>query len=119
MKKETFVEVIEAIKKQCEHDEIMADKLSEVYKDSRKEDLYYYNAYIMNALIGLLQEGMDDMELCQFGQSWIEYFMFELDFGAKNDTMKVYQSGKEIKMSTSGELYDYLKDRQKWKKLNS
>jgi hypothetical protein len=45
--------------------------------------------------------------------SWIKYFLWELDFGKENYRLKVTQDGKEIKMSSAGELYELLINNKK------
>ena len=55
---------------------------------------------------------MNDLQLCEHGQSWIEYFLWELNFGEENYRLKVYdENKKEIPMSTAAELYDFLNNR--------
>lgn len=43
------------------------------------------------------------------GQSWTDNFIYELDYGRKNDDLKAYRSdGCEIPLSTPADLYRYL-----------
>ena len=41
--------------------------------------------------------------------SWIEYFLWELDFGKKNKELQAFrQDNSIIDLSDAGKLYDYL-----------
>jgi hypothetical protein len=110
MKKELFIEAIEAIKKQFDLDSEVSTHLGKAFPDAFEANLLPRNHLLQNALIHVLQVEMNDLELCEYGLSWIEYFLWELNFGEKNHLLKVTQNGKEIKMSTAGELYDFLEN---------
>lgn len=47
-------------------------------------------------------------EYHRLGYSWIEYYLWELNFGQENYRLKVTSNGNEIKMSNASELYDFL-----------
>ena len=111
MDKKLFVESIEAIKKQVQLDLEVAKHLGQAFPDAFEANLLPKNHFLQNALIKVLQAEMNDLELCEYGQSWIEYFCFELNFGAENYRLKVYSEGKEIPMSNASELYDFLNER--------
>lgn len=103
--KELFIETIEAIKKQYEHDINCSKIIGKVYPNAFKANLMYENHYIMNQLVKLLQVAYND----ETEYSMIEYFMWELDFGNKNDTLSAYRADKsKIDLSDAGKLYDYL-----------
>lgn len=108
MKKELFIEAIEAIKKQYEFDKEVAANLGKAFPDANEFELFPKNHFLQNALIHVLREEMNDLEVCEYGLSWIEYFLWELSFGEENYRLKVYQNDKEIKMSNASELYDFL-----------
>lgn len=108
MNKELFVEAIGAIQKQIELDIEVSKHLGKAFPDAFEANLLPKNHFLQNALIHILQAEMNDLELSENGQSWIEYFMFELNFGEENYRLKVTKNGKEIKMSNAGELYDFL-----------
>lgn len=116
MQKDLFIKSIEAIEKQCRHDESGAKKLGEVYSSAFDANLLYDNHHLHNALMEILQVQMQDTELCRFGQSWIEYFCWELDFGRKNDKMKATNAdGSNIPLGNAGELWDFLESEKKSK----
>ena len=44
--------------------------------------------------------------------SWIEYFLWELDFGNKNKELQVFrQDNSIIDLSDAGKLYDFLMEK--------
>lgn len=103
--KELFVETIEKIKQQYNHDLQCAEKLKDVFPNAFTANLMYENHLIMNQLVKLLQVQLND----ENEHSWIEYFMWELDFGAKNDKYKATdKNGNNIPLSNASELYDLL-----------
>jgi len=108
MEKKLFIESIESLKKQYEYDIEVSKKLSEVFPNAFDANLLYDNHFINNALMKVLQVENNDLELCEHGQSWIEYFCFELDFGAKYKAGMVKDKGKDIDFSDAGKLWDYL-----------
>lgn len=112
MNKELFIEAIEAIQKQVQFDIEVSEHLGKAFPDAFEANLLPRNDFLQNALIHVLQVAMNDLQLCDYGGSWIEYFLWELNFGQENYRLKVTQKdGKEIKMSTAGELYDFLVSR--------
>lgn len=103
--KELFVETIEKIKQQHNHDLQCAEKLKDVFPNAFTANLMYENHLIMNQLVKLLQVQLND----ENEHSWIEYFMWELDFGAKNDKYKATdKNGNNIPLLNASELYDLL-----------
>ena len=111
MTRELFIESIEALRKQYEYDNEFAKKLSEVFTNAFEANLLPENHLINNALMKILQVENNDLELCDYGQSWIEYFCFELDFGVKYKDGMITDKGKNIDFSDSGKLWDYLNNR--------
>ena len=106
--KKLFIEAIEALQKQNELDIKVAKHLGKAFPDAFESNLLPQNHFLQNALLHVLQVQMNDLQLCEHGQSWIEYFCFELDFGKKNNELKVTKNNKEIPMSTASDLYDFL-----------
>ena len=106
MNKDLFIETIEKIKQQHLHDVKCSELLNQVYSNGFQANLMYENHLLMNQVIKILQVQMNDEN---GHHSWIEYFMWELDFGIKNDKLKAYrQDNSEIDLSDAGKLYDYL-----------
>ena len=103
MKKETFISAIEAIEKQHKHDLECADKIGEVFSQPYAYELTYDNHWLSNALIEVLSEVMNDES------AWIEYYLWELDFGKKNDRLKITgNDGEDIPLGTPEDLYNLL-----------
>jgi hypothetical protein len=111
MKRKLFVESIEAIKKQIELDIKISKLLSKAFTDAFEANLMPKNHFLQNQLIKVLQEEMNDLELCEFGQSWIEYFCFDLDFGKKYKKGCVKDNGVDIDFSTASHLHEFLNNR--------
>ena len=111
MDKQLFIEAIEAIKKQVQLDIEVSKHLGKAFPEAFEANLLPKNHFLQNALIHILQVEMNDIQLCEYGYSWIEYFCWELNFGEENYRKKVTQNGKEIKMSNAAELYDFLNNR--------
>lgn len=105
LSKKLFVETITAIKKQYIHDIKCAKKIKEVFPYAFEASLSYQNHYLLNQLVKLLQVAFND----ETEHSMIEYFLWELDFGNKNNKLSAYRKDKsKINLSTAGHLYDYL-----------
>ncbi|MBK7380670.1 MAG: hypothetical protein IPJ03_17065 [Ignavibacteriales bacterium] len=104
MNKELFIGAIEAIQKQIEYDIEVSKHFGKAFPDAFEANLLPNNNILRDALINVLKTEMNDLE-----DNWIEYFLWELDFGKKR--LDVTQHGKEVKMSNAAELYDFLSDR--------
>ena len=104
MKKKLFIKTIKAIQKQVAYDRKIAEHLSKAFPDALPGNLLPKNNHLQNALIEVLQESFND----NANPSWIEYFMWELDFGKKNHYLKVHFNGKDIPLSTAADLYRLL-----------
>jgi hypothetical protein len=113
MNKELFIEAIESIQKQVQLDIEVSKHLGKAFPDAFEANLLPKNHFLQNALLHVLRVEMNDLQSRQHGQSWIEYFLWELNFGQENYRLKVTQNGKEIKMSNAAELYDFLKNNQR------
>ena len=113
MKKELFIESIDAIHQQCELDNEISKHLGKAFPQAFEANLLPQNHFLQNALLKVLQTEMNDLENVECGASWIEYFCWELDFGAKNHSLKVYSHGVEVTISNAAELYDFLNNRQR------
>ena len=112
MNKELFIEAIEAIQKQVKLDIEVSKHLGKAFPDAFEANLLPKNHFLQNALLHVLQVEMNDLQLYELGQSWIEYFLWELNFGEENYRLKVTDNGKNIPMSNASELYDYLINRK-------
>lgn len=101
MEKQTFISAVEALHNQSKKDNINAEHLKAVFPDC--DLLLYDNSTLSDALIDVLRAIMDDKD------NWINYFIYELDFGAKNDKLKAWdKDGNNIPLSTPEDLYNLL-----------
>lgn len=103
MKKELFIESLKALEQQFEFDTKAAESLEVLFPDVT--GMYYDNRLIRYQLEKVLKVEMaDDTQ-----DSWIDYFIYELDFGKQYKhgcaTMK---DGSNINLSDASNLYDFL-----------
>ena len=116
MKRETFIEAIDAIESQIRFDIEVSKKLGEAFPNAHTANLLPDNHFISNALMKVLQDEMNDNQVCKYGQSWIEWFCFETDFGNESYRIQAFDENKQpIKMDDAGDLYDFLNNRQRLK----
>jgi hypothetical protein len=102
MTKELFIESIEALEAQYRHDDKCADALQSIYQSSII--LTYDNHKVCNQLIKLLRiEMVDDHD-----ESWIDYYIDELDFGRKWKPGMIVISGVRVRLKTPEDLYKLL-----------
>ena len=97
-----FIETIEAFRLQYHLDNKKAQILSGVHGADVEP---YNNSMLTNILLKLLQTEFEpDNALCD-----IEYFMYELNFGAKYKRGMVLDTNKKpVDFSTPSKLYDYI-----------
>ncbi len=101
MKKELFIETINSIKKQFEHD----DKCHEAFSILLNNDYVsgYDNHHLTDAILRILKDDFKDTD------NWIEYFIYELEFGDKYKAgCCSYKNGDNIDISNAEKLYDFL-----------
>lgn len=112
MEKQTFIDCINALEKQTRQDIANYELLAKVFKDSHSANLLPDNHFVSNALMKVLQDEMNDNQVCKYGQSWIEWFCFETDFGNESYRLQAFDENKQpIKMDNAGDLYDFLNNR--------
>ncbi len=101
--KKLFTETINAIASQWNHD----DKCREAFNVILPEDRVfgYDNHYLELQLLKLLKTAFND----DHDDSWIDYFIYELDFGVKYIEGCVTEAdGINIDLSSPYHLYKYL-----------
>ena len=100
--KELFIETITEIEKQHRHDY----RCSEAFRVVLPNDYIsnYANHYLQNQLLKILQIAMND----NHKDSWIEYYMWELDFGLKYSKGCVRIHGNDFELKTASDLWDLL-----------
>ena len=102
MPKKVFVESIKALNKQSDHDRKSAVLLEKVFTDFGG---WYNNDALHSQLIKVLKLSMDDND----DHSWIEYFIYELDYGKKYyEGIASRKDGSDIDLSSASKLYDFL-----------
>lgn len=107
MKKEIFISAIKAMQAQYKYDNNVANHLEQAFPNSFRDTLLPDNTILQQGLIKVLKDAMNDKG------NWIEYFIFELDFGRKNDILKVTIDDVEQPLHTPTDLYNLLKREQK------
>ena len=107
MKRETFIEAIDAIESQIRFDIEVSKKLGEAFPNAHTANLLPDNHFISNALMKVLKDEMNDNQ-----EGWIEWFCFETDFGNESYRIQAFDENKQpIKMDDAGDLYDFLNNR--------
>lgn len=99
--KELFTETMNEIKKQHIHD----SKCSEAFKTILPYDYIsgYKNIHLHNQLIKLLKLAMNDNHY-----SWIEYYIYDLEFGEKYTKGSVRVKNKDFELKTPEDLWELL-----------
>lgn len=102
--KELFIETMNALQAQYSHDAECSKAAGIIFPDTHMG--LYDNHRLTNQLIKLLQISFND----EHRDSWIEYYMRELDFGKKWSTDFTGRRADKsiINMSNAGELFDFL-----------
>ena len=99
MNKETFRQAILAIKEQMKINDKVAISLSAVFPNAHQTNLLP-QCDIIDAYIVTLASEMKDR--C----SWIEHYIYELDFGSKD--LEITDNGKIVPMKTIDDLFKML-----------
>jgi len=101
MNKENFVKIINAIKEQREIDRKATEALDSIFIDVIGG--FYDNETLFSVIENYLVEHFKDES------GWIEYFIYDLDFGKdwKEDSCSE-EDGTIIDISTIEKLYDFL-----------
>jgi hypothetical protein len=104
--KKEFTDAMTAIVAQNKADDEICSALTSFCNDS----CFYDTKYATKGLLDLLVSTMKDTS------EWIEYWLYELDCGAKYRPSSVTQDGKPIRLKTIADLYALLKKEYKDKK---
>ena len=104
--KKEFADAMTAIVAQNKADDEICRAITSFCNDS----CFYATKYATRGLLDLLISTMKDTS------EWIEYWLYELDCGAKYRPSSVTQDGKPIKLKTIADLYALLKKEYKDKK---
>jgi hypothetical protein len=109
MTKKLFTETIQALQNQYDHD----SKCNEAFKVILPDDFVigYKNNFLSNQIVKLLQVAMNDEQ----AHSWIEYWLYELEFGKQYKKGCVTEKdGSVIDISSAGKLYEFLEKQNKF-----
>lgn len=99
--KKNFIDIMESLELQMKHDKICSEAFSIILPNDYITQ--YNNSYIIEGLIDLLKYLTNDKD------SWIEYFIYELNFGEKyEDGMIKDENDKIIRLRNSSDLYAFL-----------
>jgi hypothetical protein len=109
MTKELFIGSIEALDAQYQYDFKCADAMQSIYESSII--LTYNNSRVCNQLIKLLRIEMND----DHDESWIDYYIDELDFGRSWKPGKVVIDGKDVRLETPNDLWNLLTNNKEQK----
>jgi len=100
--KEYFVETMEEIKKQVRHDKNCHEAFKVILPDDYVT--YYKNDFVVNQLLKIVKEAFNDNN----SYSWIDYFIWDLDFGDKYKEGMVKVSSKNFQLKSISDLWDLL-----------
>lgn len=100
--KKLFIETMGEIKKQYDHD----DKCTKAFNVILPNDFVcgYENHWLQSQLLKILEIAMND----NHKDSWIEYYLWELNFGEKWQEGSVTVAGKDFKLQSASDLWDLL-----------
>jgi hypothetical protein len=101
--KEVFIKIMEAIQAQDKHDRACAKAFKVILPNDFTTR--YDNDRMIEMLIEILKEAMADT----WEYSFIDYFIYELDFGRKyKDGCIVSETKENINLSSIEKLWDFL-----------
>lgn len=104
--KKEFTDAMAAIIEQNAEDDRISKALSSICSDY----CFYGTKHATKGLLNLLKSTMKD------SYEWIDYWLYELESGAKYRTGSITQDGKPIKLKTIADLYALLKKEYENKK---
>lgn len=100
MKKSVFAALIGALEKQHKHDAECDTLLEKVFPEARGP--WYDNSALREGVIRVLESETGDA----FG--FIQYYIYELDFGRRAKEKPVIVDGAKITLDTPEKLYKFL-----------
>lgn len=100
--KEIFVETIEKLRQQIDHDVRCGEAFTTILPNDFVSG--YDNHWVVNQLIKILKVMTND----DTQHSWIEYFIWDLDFGRKWKKGMVSVNDIDYKLKTTNDLWNLL-----------
>lgn len=103
--KNVFIDALKAIRRQEKHDEKCRKAFSVILKNDFVSG--YDNNIVVNKLVQILKKATKD----DHKDSWIDYFIYELEFGKKYiKGCATRIDGSDINLSTASKLWDFLNE---------
>ena len=100
MTKELFIKSIESLQKQYEHDDKCADAFAVILPNDYTS--LYDNHWLFNTIVEILVTETNDKD------GWIDYFIYEIEFGTSWEEGMVTLHGKDIKLQTAEDLWSII-----------
>jgi hypothetical protein len=113
MTKELFIETMNALTEQYEHD-IKCVRAFEVILPNSHISMYD-DSRLYSQIIKILRIQMDD----DTDVSWIDYYVDELDFGRLWKPGKVVIGEKDVRLETPEDLWNLLTRQKEWSSDNA
>lgn len=102
MTKDLFIEAIEAIRLQHLRGIEVMEASAVIYPNAFEANLLPVKNLSEEILIKILETELND------DGKWIQYYIYELDFGDKGKKQASYKNGRRIPLACAEELYDFL-----------
>lgn len=102
--KELFIKIMNDIELQHTHDAKCAEAFSVILPNDYTS--LYDNSKLYSSIITLLCDIFKDENKTEM--SWIEYFIYELEFGKKYKDGCTKMKNENVDISDSSKLYDFL-----------
>lgn len=103
IKKEVFVDAINNIEKQYTSERNFSTAVNNYFCDDVANSLP--RNYVIDSLVKILQQHFND----ETKYSWIEYYLWDLDFG-RNKSSAITVNNKKFVLNNPESLYDLLKN---------
>lgn len=100
MTKEFFIESVEKLDAQFRHDQKCLDAFSVILNDSYISG--YDNSIVTEQFLKILKEAVNDKN------GWIEYYVYELEFGRGYRDGCVTINGENVSLKTATDLWDII-----------
>lgn len=103
MKKQSFVMLMKSIERQYESDYRMGGLITRMGDNEINNHRFVYTTKLIDEALSALTAEFNDKN------GWINYFVYETDFGKKADELHIVKADKStVKFYTAGHLYDWL-----------
>lgn len=100
--KSSFIKAIENIEKQHRQEQAFSRAVNNYF--SQDVDNSLPRNYVVNSLVEILQKHFND----DHKESWIEFYLWEIDFGKITEGYNVYIKGEPFELKTPSDLYKLL-----------